>query len=239
MFKFKKIQSLQYGEVFDIKGFNPLKTAKSVVPEWYKKTPAFFEGTKANQIPRHKTVKGCTPFLDTLTVGYMLTTLVDIAVEQVNGEPYLSWKIPTQLDNMKLVELRGPGGLSKEAFPAGCSDLEFNWWTNVALKVPDGYSMLFTHPLNRYDLPFYTMSGMVDGGFPMQNGKIPFFIKKGFEGIISRGTPYAQIIPFKMESWKMESSETLYKESEDNYSLAQATIVSRYKQFFWNKKYFE
>jgi hypothetical protein len=239
MSKFKKRQNILYGEVYDVKGFNPLTTAKSLVPEWYKKTPLLIEGTSANQLPRHQTVKGCTPFLDTLTVGYLLTTLVDIAVEQINGGPYLSWKTPTQLSDMTVVELREPGGLAKEAFPAGCSNLEFTWWTNVALKVPDGYSMLFTHPLNRHDLPFYTMSGMVDGGFPLQNGKMPFFVKEGFEGMIPRGTPFAQIIPFKMESWQMTNSETLYKESEDNHSLSQSTIVSRYKQLFWNKKYFE
>jgi hypothetical protein len=239
MSKFKKRQNLLYGQVYDIDGFNPLTTAKTVVPEWYKKTPALIEGSNSKRLPLQQTVKGCVPFLDTLTVGYVLTTLVDIAVEQVDGEPRITWQVPNQLNDIKVVELRAPGGLDKEAFPLGCSNLEFTWWSNVALKAPDGYSMLFTHPLNRFDLPFYTMSGMVDGGFPLQNGMFPFFIKEGFEGIIPRGTPYAQIIPFKMESWQVQKSETLYKESEDNRSLSQTSTVSRYKKLFWNKKYFE
>jgi hypothetical protein len=33
------------------------------------------------------------------------------------------------------------------------------------------------------------------------SGNIPFFIKEGFSGVIPKGTPIAQVIPFKRESW--------------------------------------
>jgi hypothetical protein len=233
MSKFNKKQNFFYAEAYNIEGFNPLKTAKSIVPEWYKKMPSIIKGKSANRLPLAQTVKGCVPFLDTLITGYVLTTLIDIAVEHVDGQPWLSWKKPShpELNDLKVVDVRDSGGLDKKAFPKDCSDIEFLWWINVALKVPNGYSMLFTHPLNRHDLPFYTMSGIIDGGFPLNNGKIPFFVNKDFEGIIPRGTPYAQIIPFKMDSWQMTNSETLYKESQNNEALSQATVVSRYKQF--------
>ena len=34
-----------------------------------------------------------------------------------------------------------------------------NLWT---IEAPEGYSVLFTHPVNRFDLPFTTLTGMVD-----------------------------------------------------------------------------
>ena len=34
-----------------------------------------------------------------------------------------------------------------------------NFWT---IEAPPGYSLLFTHPVNRADLPFTTLTGLVD-----------------------------------------------------------------------------
>ena len=34
-----------------------------------------------------------------------------------------------------------------------------NLWS---IEAPEGYSLLFTHPVNRFDLPFTTLSGLVD-----------------------------------------------------------------------------
>ncbi len=34
-----------------------------------------------------------------------------------------------------------------------------NLWT---IEAPEGYSLLFTHPVNRFDLPFTTLTGWVD-----------------------------------------------------------------------------
>ena len=53
-------------------------------------------------------------------------------------------------------------------------------------------------PINRFDLPFLSISGFIDCnyGFSLA-GNMPFFIKKGFEGVIPAGTPYMQIIPIK------------------------------------------
>jgi hypothetical protein len=48
---------------------------------------------------------------------------------------------------------------------AGCSDSDrflikfHNLWI---IEAPDGYAVLFTHPFNRFDLPFTTLTGLVD-----------------------------------------------------------------------------
>jgi hypothetical protein len=38
---------------------------------------------------------------------------------------------------------------------------------------------------------------------------MPFFVVKGFTGIIPAGTPYAQMLPFKRENWESEINDDI------------------------------
>ena len=75
-----------------------------------------------------------------------------------------------------------------------------NFWT---IEAPPGYSLLFTHPVNRTDLPFTTLTGLVDcdrfhdtpPNFPAR------WHDTGFDGVLPKGTPVAQCLPVKRESW--------------------------------------
>ena len=61
--------------------------------------------------------------------------------------------------------------------------------------------------MNRFDLPFYTMSGIVESdiwGLPVFTA---FFLQKDFIGVIPKGTPIFQIIPFKRDDWEREVSD--------------------------------
>ena len=71
-----------------------------------------------------------------------------------------------------------------------------NFW---ALEVDEGWSLLFTHPFNRPDLPFETLTGVVDcDAFAMGYVQFPSLWRKpDFEGVIPRGTPIAQVIPVR------------------------------------------
>jgi hypothetical protein len=100
--------------------------------------------------------------------------------------------------------------------------------------------MLFTHPINRYDLPFITLSGIVDGGFVMnQNGNIPFYVKTDFEGVIPMGTPIAQLIPFRQENWSSKTTQGLTKIGQENVKRAGSVISGWYKKTFWTKKKYD
>ena len=80
------------------------------------------------------------------------------------------------------------------------------WSFDFSLKTPKGYSVLFCHPLNRFELPFQTFSGVVETDEYNQGTHFPFYIKKLNVGeiiIIKKGTPIVQIIPFKRENWKI------------------------------------
>jgi hypothetical protein len=97
-----------------------------------------------------------------------------------------------------------------------------------------------THPLNRTDLPFYTLSGIVDSDNYMGEGKVPFFIKKDFTGIIPAGTPIVQIIPIKTdEVWKSEKAEHLMQERDKQQWLLRTSITGYYKKVFRRSKIFK
>lgn len=228
---FRKKPILQYESAISVYP-NIITPAKNHIPEWYKNIPRWEnnEMFKVGKGFRH-TVKHCMPFLDSLTTGYMIVLPNDLYVKNDNGEPFISWQgaefPPSSRDNIADLNL----------VPAGHSPLEFVWHTGVANTIPLGYSLLFTHPINRHDLPFTTLSGIVDGGLVMgPRGNIPFYVKDGFEGIIPQGTPIAQLIPFRQEDWSSKIKNGLVQEAEEHDKKTNSLIFGWYKKTFWTRK---
>jgi len=93
--------------------------------------------------------------------------------------------------------------------PAGHDEDHYAWKSLFNIQTPKGYSILISHPHNRFDLPFTTLSGIVDSDMTMARGNLPFFLKSGFEGIIPVGTPIYQVMPFKRENWQSEHDKSI------------------------------
>jgi hypothetical protein len=226
--KEKILKFAMYDEVF-----SPIVTMKSLVPEWYKSIEKFKNGAKQFSLnPPNVTVKVCGPYMDSMLTGYALTTPVDFLVEIEEGKP----KIKHRLDGHFFGE-RSPD--QEVPAPPGFYSQQFAWETKAAIGIPDGYSFLFTHPLNRVDLPFYTLSGVVDGPYDMQPGNFPFYIRKGFSGIIEAGTPIAQIIPIKQEAWKSVTDPGIIERAEKNHKLSNKAMLGWYKKTIWKRKSYE
>jgi len=122
--------------------------------------------------------------------------------------------------------------------PSGHSNSLYAWNIKWGVQTPSGYSSIFIHPLNRYDLPFTTTSGIMDTDTYSMGGEIPFFLKQDFEGIIPEGTPIVQIIPIKRDSW--QSIRSKYDDRFVKNSLYQIgkTLYGGYKKLFWQKKHY-
>lgn len=216
--------------------------ASSVLPEWYKDLAPYKNGTSTsikNLCPINDrgsdgsdvSTKLCMPFLDSMMSGYMLVLPEDVTVEVLpDGKPKISWdsSAPT-VDTRPRVDM---------AQPSDCYPIHFGWRTNWYYETPPGYSLMFTHPLNRYDLPFYGLSGIVDSdiwGLPVF---LPFFLKKDFNGIIKKGTPIYQVIPIKRDEWEMNvdySEDSFWKHKEMEESR-RSHITAHYKKTTWQKK---
>lgn len=211
---------------------NILSMAKTHIPEWYKKIPRWKNNkmfTLENGMA--PTVKQCVPFMDALSCGYIVTLPYDLYVHNNNGSPYLVWR-----------ELEFPPKwredvANENVVPAGHYSREYIWDPCVSIEVPEGYSMLLTHPLNRHDLPFTTLSGIIDGGFATPpHGSFPFYIKTGFDGVIEQGTPIMQIIPFKQDIWQSEQSKDLLKKGLSSNQQSSLKFTGWYKNTIWNRK---
>jgi hypothetical protein len=113
------------------------------------------------------------------------------------------------------------------------------WHNDFLIKTPKGFSVLFTHPLNRLDLPFFTLSGLVNADKWQNAVQFPFILKLGFEGIIEAGTPICQLNIIKNESWKTKVLKYSAERSYYNSKMFLKTFVGSYKKNFWTKHIYD
>jgi hypothetical protein len=171
------------------------------LPDWFKALPqkAFSATLQSEQM----TVKKCPPFIDAMTSGFLMPLAADLSVE--NGE--FSWDrdVPSgaftsyprsPIDFHDSTQVAGTPLYDEDRFI-----IKFNnFWT---VELPEGYSLLVTHPINRHDLPFVTLTGLVDADRYRDNF-IHFPARwrdPDFAGTLHAGTPVAQCIPIKREHW--------------------------------------
>jgi hypothetical protein len=213
----------------------PPKPARNYTPDWIKRMPMFHNNemkiTPSGQA--NLTAKMCQPFMDTYNFGYIQETWCDIYIEMdsLGNRKYFFSGNP---------EIMSMGRNSKYQISDAFDPDEFLWKVQWSPRLPKGYSTLYVHPLNQDDLPFRTLSGIVDSDkhFFEQTGNHPFFIKKDFEGLIPRGTPMFQIIPFKRDNWTSESEEfDVSLEKRKNFLRSKFWGV--YKNNSWTKKTFK
>lgn len=208
---------------------------KSKVPQWYKDMPVFTQGDKSPKfLPlSNLTIKHCVPVLDGLTTGYCIPLPVDVLVTQHLNGPELSWGSISEPPAAARTVDKAPNFPMYEGFS---TEHHFLWRMPHVIKLPKGYSAVLTHPLNRYDLPFLTLSAVVDADWAVGGGNMPFFVSKTFEGLIPKGTPVIQIIPFKREDWSSEEDPSLIEENKQHQFDSTNTLIGWYKKTFWNKK---
>jgi len=215
------------------------KPARNYLPKWYKDMPLFHNDEfKMDQHGSNVSAKACVPFMDALTTGYVQETWCDIVIDTdlVGNVIYHS------LPEFPIMHKRGynKDQNTKVFVPEDFYGDEFIWKVPWFPRTPKGWSSIFTHPLGRMDLPFYSMSGVVDTDkFWGSGGNYPFFIKKGFKGIIPAGTPMYQIIPFKRSDWNSKAIE----HDEGNFLKMEFSVKKHvyggYKKEYWNKKRYD
>jgi hypothetical protein len=220
---------------------DPPSPSSMFITEWYKNMPLYMNGDNKpglatnNNKASNLTMKGCTPFIDALTQGYMYYLSADIEVRKNSDGTFFRWR-----PEVNLLTDHTPDQHPGLPSPVGGDNFVLKWSFPFSIKTPKGYSCFFTHPLNRDDLPFRTLSGVVDTdkyNLPVQ---FPFhYIPDADEiTIIKKGTPLCQIIPFKRDDWKMEVKE--YEKELHNKRRFQhsAKIIRSYKNQYWERKRF-
>jgi len=166
--------------------------------------PAEAQSDRMNAAVR--TLKHCLPMIDSFAVGIMFPLAADVEVTD-HGLVW-DWQPPLMPDDMVG---RSPIGahVADQASGAPLHNTAghvvkfMNFWT---LETPPGTSTLFTHPLNRDDLPFRTLSGVVDTD-SFGAGYVHFpatWHAPDFRGMLKAGTPVAQAIVFERKGYTLD-----------------------------------
>lgn len=225
----------------DFDAFDDIKPvpAKTMIPEWYRDIKPYANGNKMSINEKGsvvgRSVKKCIPFLDVMTSGYLIKTYCDIEITTVggvpyykwaytpNGEPCITWHHTSQIPNYPNVN-----------FDSNIDIAKFN---NVwSVRTPAGYSSLFMPPAHR-DNKIVIFPGIVDTDTYDLQVEFPFLLSDpNFNGIIPKGTPIAQVIPFKRDSWKSDYGKA---DLERSYNRLKSVFVDAYKKMFWQKKFYE
>jgi hypothetical protein len=220
--------------------------ASSAIENWYK--PIKHDDLK-------KTLKGCMPFLDGMTAGYVLKLPQDFAIglnhtdqqnnclmhrvypstndnfnEDINlnhGSPK-DWHSIQQTINSPFLEKNGNLPIYKILNP----------WI---ITTPIGYSCLFIPPIGSKEDRFNIIPAIVDTdkfnleiNFPIVFNTEKY--KQRYDGILLKGSPYVQVIPFKRECWNMKVDVIEKKIRDKNIFRFISNIAKVYKLQFRTKK---
>jgi hypothetical protein len=166
--------------------------ARAALPDWLRAmahrvhSPTIGQGVQ--------TARQCPPFIDAMAYGFMMTLACDVIVR--NGALSWNWDVPAPSvrsyprspisfhlpEQLAGTPLHRPGQVL----------VKFNsFWT---IELEPGWSLLATHPVNREDLPFRLLAGLVDADRFSDVG-IAFpamWTDPAFTGTLPRGTPVAQ-----------------------------------------------
>lgn len=228
--------------------------AKIFLPEWYRKGEMFLNNstglkTDIKDPDRVGGMKSCMPFLDAMISGYMLQTWIDVEITRNDGE--VEWRYIRKneyTDNYEEL-LDFPLPLISERLgdigetiprPAGHSKNHMTFSGVWGIKVPRGWSLMVTHPMNRFDLPFTTMSGFMDSDEFTASGNVPFFLREGWTGVIPKNTPFAQLIPIQRKTWISKVDTGIHESWAHKVgNNSRAVNYGYYKKKIWVRKEYQ
>ncbi len=198
--------------------------AREALPAWLRDMPqAAFSELHGGDV---RTVKHCPPFIDAMSHGFAMPLACDVVVEA--GRLSWQWPLPplaARHHPRAPISFHGPAQLlGTPLHSAGQVTVKFNaFWT---IELPPGWSLLAMHPLNRADLPFRTLSGLVDCDRFHDVGVLfpAVWLDPGFSGVLPRGTPFAQCVPVPRETMTLGCS-TFSDDDASRYDSTAAALL--------------
>lgn len=216
----------------EINEFPPV-LSKDELPEWYKSMPSYMDGIKAhsliNGLPvTTATIKKCMPVFDILSSGYLIKTWADIEIYFVDDVPYFKIEEPILKDhNVKQAD-KHPQIQSKD-------DMVAKFINKWGIKTNQGTSCLFIPPSHRNNV-LSILPGIVDTDTYHLPVHLPLVISdRTFSGVIPKGTPIAQVIPFTRQEWDVEYAEITKEEQKEILVKLYSQPYNGYKDKFWSK----
>jgi len=200
--------------------------AKRGLPDWLRRMPmSAREAAFDAEVP---TVKRCPPFLDAMSHGFLMPLPCD--VHFADGSFEWDWReLPPSLPrHTARTPLSFHVGAQLTGTPLFAEDvLALKFMNPWIMATEPGISLLVTHPFNRQDLPFRTVTGLVDSDRYVDN-YVHFpalWVDEGFSGTLPKGTPVAQCVPVRRAELEMRF-EDLDAAAQDRLAATQQEVVT-------------
>jgi hypothetical protein len=210
----------------------PFPAIKKINENW-KSIPKYSNKTNTLDFnPRATlTVKQCVPTLDLLGAGYYMPLWSDCFVQQKNNLPIINWS-----GGVDVFSVWDISQVSNFELDENCSNIVFKYQHGWTIKTPPGWSCLFIHPVSYPNLPFKSISGIVDTDIFDGEINVPIVFKKDFKGILEKGTPMFQIIPFKRSNWKSEFDVKAPNQHFFDQQKLYSKLIGAYRSLIKDKK---
>ena len=200
--------------------------ARQALPDWLKAMP-MTAASDMHEAAEIRTVKQCPPFLDAMRAGFVF--LLPCQLDYADGVFGWDWDAPApSLGGQPRAPINFHSSAQVSGAPFGPDNLiKFvSFWT---VELPPGWSLLATHPLNRDDLPFRTLTGLVDCDKFHQIGLLfpARWLDPASPCVLPRGTPVAQCIPVLRGTMEPELEfGTIEGERAEAFEQAGAAILA-------------
>lgn len=174
--------------------------ARDALPDWLRAMPrTAYSDLHGTEIRK---VKQCPPFVDAMIHGFIISLPCDVTM--ANGVLTWDWTLPplsVEAHPRAPLSYHVPAQVVATPFHApGQLIVKFNsFWT---VELEPGWSLFATHPVNRADLPFRLLTGLVDADRFSDVGILfpALWTDPSFTGTLPRGTPVAQCFPVPREA---------------------------------------
>lgn len=196
--------------------------ASQHMPNWFKNMPADFA--------QGGTLKRCPPFLTALTAGYIIPAPADAQFKMsADGElsafgtvNYLSTHFPKQYEGSPFTD-----------------KLVVKFDNPWIIVTPPDYVCMITAPMNRFEMPFLPLTGIVETGTYYKEVQLPMacLMAPGQTFDLPRGAPMIQVIPMRREEWTSRTAPLDAARREEQQARFNVNPHA-YKDEFWKKMQF-
>ena len=182
---------------------SPIPAAKAF-PEHFKALAPVLD----KKDPQSTTAKRCIPFIEALSMGYIIPLWADLHVLAEDGN--VTFNFPKSMPMEASISGHPEKQLQGHPYTdSPYSEHAFKLHNPWVVTTSPGWSCLFTSPLNHLERRFKLIDGAVDTDTYYNEINFPILWTRG-EGnfLIKRGTPFVQVIPFRREDTVMEIGVT-------------------------------
>lgn len=245
---FKELPKIKDDNIFTVKGCVPFKEAMSIgytIPLWADLKVEFelgcnlfdINGNKLNYYPiqyRDTSDK----FLGKEFNGNIVERVEEIGETTFYSFPDLYFQFPEkeQAETLSIhsFEQVGNGCPYKNQKDYAIHKLHCPW----EIETPKGWSVYIKPYANDFSMPLKILEGVIDTDTYQAFINFPFIWVGAREKntIIPKGTPIAQVIPFKREKLGIEFGKINWDRQDTILWTLRSVFNDGYKKFFWNGK---